>query len=479
MKKTMQTLLPLLFLLLLFSCSSDDEMQQPVQPTLHRVTLHLDGQLSGFQTTRSTSYVWNDGAKLYLQLYNGVNRIAGSAVYSGSDDIWLMEYYGSVVYNQKTHCEVYYFENAVSETTTEVTLSPNTAIYLDTLATYFAQGGDLYLNTTLMPKTGRLRMKGMAGRSFSLHGLTYQKSYKLDENKFVQSNPVIIDQPIGDDGYSSYIYASFANPDERQLVVVTDDDYEFHRPVDDGFLKVGRSGAANMPTVEAHNGWKMYAPTEEFQVGNVSFKMIKVAPGTFIEEYDVDVSPKQKTIEKSYYLGETEVTQELWQAVMGNNPSKNQGSRQPVEMVSWQECLTFLANLSTLTGVPFRMPTQSEWQFAAKGGSKSQHYTYSGSNRIKDVAWYKGNSGGTTHDVKTKQPNELGFYDMSGNVFEFCKYLDSDLPDPDRNDLIKNCLGGSYDVNENRCYPYSNAYLVFVYVTKTYHVGLRLASSIK
>lgn len=476
----MQTLLPLLFLLLLFSCSSDDEMQQPVQPTLHRVTLHLDGQLSGFQDTRSTSYVWNDGAKLYLQLYNGVNRIAGSAVYSGSDDIWVMEYYGSVAYNQKTHCEVYYFENAVSETTTEVTLSPNTAIYLDTLATYFAQGGDLYLNTTLMPKTGRLRMKGMAGRSFSLHGLTYQKSYKLDENKFVKSNPVISDQSIGDDGYSSYIYASFANPDERQLVVVTDDDYEFHRPVDDGFLKVGRSGAANMPTVEAHNGWKMYAPTEEFQVGNVSFKMIKVAPGTYTRYLSSSEAYREETIEKSYLLGETEVTQELWQAVMGTNPSKKQGIHLPVEWVSWQECLTFLDNLSSQTGVSFRMPMQKEWQFAYLGGTKSKGYTYSGSNKLSDVAWYKNNSGDKTHDVKTKKPNELGFYDMSGNVCEFCKYKDNDQPDPPEQNILKHCLGGNYNSEETSCFYYSDYYLIFALgYTKLETFGLRLAASLK
>ena len=464
---------------LLFSCSSDDEMQQLLPSAHHRVTLHLDGHVSGFATTRSTSYVWNDGAKLYLQLYNGESRINGTAVYSASTDTWVMEYYGSVAYNQKSRCEVYYFENAVSETPTEVSLSPNTAIYVDKSATYFAQGGDLYLNTILMPQTGRLRVKGTAGRSFSLHGLTYQTTYKIDENLFASSNPIISNQTIGEDGYSPYIYASFANSEERQLVVVADDDYEFHRPVDDVFLKVGHSGVTSMPTVEAHNGWKMYAPTEEFKVGNVSFTMIKVAPGTFMEEYDVDAAPRQKTIEKSFLLGETEVTQELWQAVMGSNPSKKQGSNLPVEWVSWQECLTFLENLSALTGMPFRMATRPEWQFAAKGGSKSQHYTYSGSNNINDVAWYSGNSGNTTHEVKTKKPNELGLYDMSGNVFEFCKYLDNDSPDPPEKNLIKHAFGGSYDVGEKRCYPYSDAYLVFVIYTVSESVGLRLAASIK
>ena len=121
-----------------------------------------------------------------------------------------------------------------------------------------------------------------------------------------------------------------------------------------------------------------------------------------------------------YYIGETEVTQELWQAVMGNNPSKFKGYNHPVEKVSWKDCQAFIQKLNEVTGQTFRLPTEAEWEYAARGGNKSKGYKYSGSNNLNDVAWYTDNCGGTHHAVKTRQPNELDIYDMSGNVWEWC-----------------------------------------------------------
>ena len=133
-----------------------------------------------------------------------------------------------------------------------------------------------------------------------------------------------------------------------------------------------------------------------------------------------DEKPAHSVTLSSYYIGKTEVTQELWQAVMGNNPSRFKGNRKPVECVSWDDCQTFISKLNSLTGKKFRLPTEAEWEFAARGGIKSQGYKYSGSNTLGDVAWYEENSGDTTHDVGTKSPNELGLYDMNGNVWEWC-----------------------------------------------------------
>lgn len=114
------------------------------------------------------------------------------------------------------------------------------------------------------------------------------------------------------------------------------------------------------------------------------------------------------------------MTQALWQAVMGSNPSGFKGSNLPVERVSWEDCQAFITKLNQLTGKTFRLPTEAEWEYAARGGAKSRGYKYSGSNNIDDVAWYDDNSDDETHPVKTKAPNELGLYDMSGNVFEWC-----------------------------------------------------------
>ena len=171
--------------------------------------------------------------------------------------------------------------------------------------------------------------------------------------------------------------------------------------------------------------WKNEAIT--FEANGVSFTMIPVEGGTFTmgatsemtEPFD-DEKPTHQVTLSNYYIGETEVTQALWMAVMGSNPSLFKGDDLPVECVSWDDCQTFISKLNALTGKRFRLPTEAEWEFAARGGNQSRHTQYSGSSRFDDVAWYEDNSD-QTHPVKTKQPNELGIYDMSGNVWEWCQ----------------------------------------------------------
>ncbi len=183
---------------------------------------------------------------------------------------------------------------------------------------------------------------------------------------------------------------------------------------------------------------KALAAKLSFTVKGVSFNMIRVNGGTFsmgaTSEQGSEAYSQEKPVHSvtlsDYYIGETEVTQALWYAVMGSKPtsygsqwdsSYGLGDNCPAYYVSWEDCQKFIKELNRLTGRNFALPTEAQWEYAARGGNRSKGYKYSGGNNIGSVAWYDGDSGSRTHQVAIKLPNELGIYDMSGNVREWCQ----------------------------------------------------------
>lgn len=239
----------------------------------------------------------------------------------------------------------------------------------------------------------------------------------------------------------------------------------------------------------------------EIFIGDNCFKMVFVEHGTFIMGEDVDPNTKEidytqsmpahrVEICKDFYIGECLVTQKLWETVMENNPSKYIGKNKPVEQVSWYDCRLFISKLnkkfiSKLKGKMFRFPSEAEWEFAARGGNLSCHTVYSGSNQCENVAWFGGKS---TFDIKRKQANELGIYDMSGNVGEWCSdAFEFYNGNPHRNnrryydnfDSMKIFRGGgrasSEEISENSCSVfYRNGTLP---TKKHWYIGLRLCLS--
>ena len=223
---------------------------------------------------------------------------------------------------------------------------------------------------------------------------------------------------------------------------------------------------SNANSKVSHQQGEVPKITRESIFKKIISNMVRIEGGTFtmgseskpIGNTFFTELPLHKVTISSFYPCRYEVTQEEWERVMGNNPSRFINDKCPVEIVSWEDCLLFIRKFNIMTGKELRLPTEAEWEFAARGGNYSRGYTYSGGNVIDSVAWYKGNSNGHSHPVGQKCPNELRLYDMSGNVWEWCGdwageynfYLQTDPVGPS-SAINRIYRGGSWRYGEENC----------------------------
>ena len=392
------------FCLALGACSNDDLLElehdkTQDESTTHTIAMEFIGDVVGFDQqsnapkvqTRATSSSWTNGDKIYITFYNGSNIVPGEATYSSSSG-WSVSYDGNLGTGSNLKCEARYFVNATFSSSSLVSLNSNTEIYEDLNGTYAYSNGSLTVQASLTPKTGRIRFTGTSGAKIYTTGISVYTTFSPAINQFSSSNAMIT-STVASNGSTPYIYGSFADAD-RNLGIVGSN-FAYTRTCTSDMLKPGESGYMTIPSESSHNNWRsgLYV-----KASGVEFKMIPVAG--YIGGF--------------FLIGETEVTEALYNKVNGTSSS----SQLPVSSASYSKILSTIEKINNETKLNFSLPTAEQWKYAAKGGNKSQGYTYSGSNTPGDVAWYSANTS-TKQNVKTKAPNELGIYDMSGNVGEF------------------------------------------------------------
>ena len=408
-------------------CSStfDEQMTEENPSNVYR-KVYFNVSRTGFDdepATRSAAQ-WENGDTVYLLFTSGEKLVYGDAVYDNGE--WYVNYNGDLTRGQETNVHAVYFENKVSESNATISVDEKTAIYEDKTGKYTITDGSLSITATLKPKSGRVRLQGESDEDLKIYGITHATDFNRYTGEYSYTKGIIKTKPQS--SYTPYIYGEFTDSVKPRLNVWKSSE-GFTRIFPSNIYKPGESGYITIPTSSSHNGWQNNVT---FKIKDVEFTMIPV-------EYS----------KGNFLLAQTETTEALYEAVMNDGKV----SQLPKSNISYSKFKDFINALNSKMELTFNFPSNSEWEFAAKGGNKSQGFTYSGSNDITQVAWYSGNSGKTKHNVATKQPNELGFYDMSGNVWEWTSQSWNTYSS-------YYYYGGSYESSSNSCevtsYSYNN-----------------------
>jgi hypothetical protein len=436
----------------LVSCQSDDVWQEviPDEPTteptdqeVHTCPLILNVSKEDYPDapqTRSAS-AWTANDKIYLTFTVDKTLTCGEATYDGTN--WSISFVGSLIADSTAQCTAVYVENAESTSNTQVNLNGQSAIYEDVNAKYYYSGGSLSVTASLTPKLGRIRFAGTSSAKITVEGITYYTGYDYSTKKYTTASTAI-SATVASTGYTPYIYGSFTNTTAPRLNIITSTT-GFSRNLPTTIYQKGESGYITIPSETSYTNWT------NALVFDFNGKDLKLIPVTY--SYG------------NFFLAETEMTKEVYQAITGTN-AYTTALQTPI-ILTPSNTSSLLTTMTTQVGITFRLPSESEWKFAAKGGNLTKGYTYAGSNTLSEVGWYADNSNNTLHDVKQLAPNELGFYDMSGNAAEHANYSS-----------IWYAYGGSYTSVAYSCTPSScTTSYSSTSTSSSYEYGVRVALS--
>ena len=380
-------------------------------------------------------------------------KVKGTATYTKSSNSWTFNYYGTLNVEKESQCTAHYIENG-TENNAGVQLSAMSVVYEDTKAQYIYSGNTLSISANLKPKTGRIRFKSEEKDTIFVKGITYYTYYDFGSTSFNTSNDELFLTTSSEDKknyYTPYIYGYFTDEKNPSLQVSTLDQV-FKRSFSTSIFKAGESGYLTLPRSSSFTSWTSINPffnlnysasatqVQKDAINKFIDNMVKVEGGAFWmgaqktnsegQNYDsnasTDESPVHQVILAPFYIAKYEVTGELYDAVMAK--SGNFGANYPIYSTTYlgstittfpADLNTFIATLNSLTGLKFDIPTEEEWEYAARGGKKTHYYTYAGSNTISNVT---NPYNSTYYTVGSYVANELGIYNMTGNACELCYY---------------------------------------------------------
>lgn len=402
----------------------------------------------------ANDFCWKDSAILQICFHCQDNIVIGQAVYGKETNNWslVIEYDHPIV--EIGTCDIYYFEGVYrKEGDVLVFNDADSPIYASYNNQYdVLDNGDISISAVLKPILGRIRFQGNDSTLFSIEKIKVCRGYNFRTNELIFENNSVT-KVVQSNGFSSYVYGCL---DENQTdFAVRIGQNSFSRAISKDVLRSGSSGYMKLPNNNPVQGWYSTTLPDSIviTVDTISFTMKLIEGGSFLMGADKSMSnfinevwegwgyeyneyPCHEVSLNSFYIAKTEVSQALWEYVMGYNPSRHlyprgmdgmpleqlpSGPNYPVDSISWNQSVEFISKLNTISGRIFRLPTEAEWEYAARGGRLSKRNFYA----VSDETIGKGKvfpyAQTSMHEVEYQMPNELGLYEMSGNVAEFCQ----------------------------------------------------------